>query len=106
MSLIMERTRAHDCPIIVCDICQQRILAAADGNYEWLTTDQGKICSPLYFTHKRCSLRFERLMQRQHPEALICNMELAYFPIYLGNNLKLDWKEAREGAALMSREFV
>jgi len=97
MGLVVEQSAECSKPTVVCDVCRQRIVDAADGNYEWVTAPEGSV-SPIYFTHKRCSRLFEERMRRQQPQVRIGNMELAYLLVYLGNNLELDWDRAREGA--------
>ena len=83
------------CPVVVCDHCGEVIEDAQEGNYEF-PLDGG----PVFFTHKgRCSLAFEEANGGQDAWGV---MELSVLPIYLGNNLKLDWKKAKQWAAFFA----
>ena len=75
MPIVLEEEDGR--PIVVCDVCQKRIVDAAEGNYEWLTDDKGHPLPGLFFTHKPCSIVFERL---RSAEGSISAMELKYFP--------------------------
>ena len=77
-------------PIFICDYCQQPITDVEDGNYEWLTDEQADPEPTIYFTHKRCSLPFERRMGRS-----TMNMPLDVFFVYLGNNTNLNFQKAK-----------
>jgi hypothetical protein len=100
MPLIMQDRDGHACPVVVCDHCGERIEDARDGNYQWRMglrdTDWG---SRVFFTHKRCCHAFEQA----HPEEGFTwgAIELECFPVYLGNNLRLDWEAARRTAAML-----
>jgi hypothetical protein len=90
-------------PLVVCDHCGQEIADAREGNYQWRTTPEGRpINGEVYFTHKRCCAAFEWLHAGQ-PAWHWAWTELCCLPIYLGVNLQLDWREARELAQRLSQ---
>jgi YHS domain-containing protein len=82
-------------PGVICDVCGKDIEDVRNGNAQWITGREGKGCT-IYFTHKECCHSFDIA----HPGAGA--EELSHFLVYLTNNLKMDWKEARKGAALLA----
>jgi len=86
------------CPVVFCDFCGKRIEDATEGTYEYRREDAS---SPegaeVKFVHKDCSRQFEAA----HGKSIAWYWdELQAFPVFLGNNLALDWKHARERAEL------
>ncbi len=107
MPLCIVEKNGRSAPVIICDVCLEPITDARDGNYEWISRTPGKshVPCPLSFTHKKCSDEFERKnldLIRQDALGSISNMELLCLPIYLGNNLNIDWKKAEQIAVDMS----
>jgi hypothetical protein len=87
--------------MVFCDHCGKQIADAKSGNYEWQTDNQGQVKDGvIYFTHKHCCLPFEDAHGGR--PSFMCN-ELSIFPLFLGNNLALDWKKARENMLLLAR---
>ena len=82
-------------PIVLCDQCGKEITSAADGNYQWLWED---LPSRIYFTHKACCYAFEK----RHGGRW-CAGELRVLPVYLVNNLGIDWKKANVLADYLAR---
>jgi hypothetical protein len=59
----------HCGPVVYCDVCQERITDAKDGNVQWMITDtdgQVRDRAEIYFTHKRCCHAFDA----QHGEVI------------------------------------
>jgi hypothetical protein len=85
MSVRIVSRDGRDRPEIFCDHCGEPIHDLAEGYY---------LCRPpdeeLFFVHKACYDAFE---QQRGGEWV--SMELADFPIALGNSLNLDWEAAR-----------
>ena len=88
----------HDVPVILCDHCGLTIERATDALYHWrgdLPSDFAG--APVYYTHKKCGAAFED-----------CNpgdwgaVDLDCLPIFLGNNLGMNWKLARRKADVCS----
>jgi hypothetical protein len=79
-------------PQAFCDHCGERIEQARDGNYEWHpgNIEPGDEVE-VYLIHKRCTQAFQQATGK-HPYT----GELTVFPVYLGNNLEIDWDEANE----------
>ena len=99
MPICMVDKNGISAPIVLCDVCGEVITKAIDGNYEWVPREEPSkrhIPVPVCFTHKRCSNEFER--QHAPQGGVSCNHELLYFPLYLGNNLELDWEMAKRYA--------
>jgi len=80
---------------VFCDHCGQTIETAGDGNYEWRDIADGDGNTEAFFTHKRCSSPFREAHQAGEDNHW-ASMELTLFPWYLGNNLKVDWNDAKE----------
>ena len=85
-------------PVIICDHCGKEIDEAKQGNYQW---DVAQVDKPqggqVYFTHKACCRAFEALTPGRWSWT-----ELDCLPVFLANNLKVNWKEAREKAAVLA----
>ena len=92
--LIMEK-QGRACPTVVCDHCGQPIKDAKEGNYQWEVEGDGT----LYFTHKQCCRAFEAARSRGLHWAW---SDLSGLPVFLANNLKLKWKDAKETARWMA----
>jgi hypothetical protein len=82
------------CPVVVCDHCGEVIKDAKEGNYEFHAGG-----GPVFFTHKRCCRAFEEAYGGRRMWWW-CSLEC--LPIYLGNNLKLDWEKAKQWAAFFA----
>jgi hypothetical protein len=80
---------------VVCDHCGRQIASAAEGNCLWRPDDPRA-----RFVHKDCSDAFE---EANGGRSAWCWMMLACFPVYLGDNLRLGWKRAREAAKTLER---
>jgi hypothetical protein len=86
-------------PVILCDYCGQEITEARQGNYQWRMSESGKgVEGKIYFTHKSCCHAFETA----NPDPLWGAMELDCLPVYLSDNLKVNWNKAKEKATLMA----
>ncbi len=95
------------CPKVFCDWCNDEITDGRDGNYNFIMARDGKMAErePIYYTHKHCCRPFETAHGRG--EGVMWGaMELAYLPIYLGDNLHVDWEEARDGAAAVAQPIA
>jgi len=93
----IEHSDGRAGPVLFCDHCGGRIDDAELAWYEWLEAPSNRVIGEVYFLHKRCVDPFER----EHPSGeneIWANMELEYFPIYLGYNLNLNWEQAHERA--------
>jgi hypothetical protein len=99
MPLIIREENNCSCPLVICDHCGQPITDARHGNYQWrMGKKDSDFGNRIFFTHKKCCKAFED----DHKEAGFRwgAIELACFPIYLGNNLAIDWNQARHIAEL------
>jgi len=97
MPLVIKDLDNRSCPVVLCDHCGQPINDAKDGNYQWrMGMNDSDFGSRIYFTHKRCCQAFED--DHDDEKVLWGAMELACLPIYLGNNLALDWNQAKRSA--------
>jgi hypothetical protein len=84
-------------PVVVfCDHCGERI-EDDDATYQW-NPDEADGGADAFFTHRRCFDAF-----RQARRELSFWGELIDFPIYLGRNLGIDWREAEAHADEMGR---
>jgi hypothetical protein len=100
MPLQIKLEEGRDRPVIVCDHCGEEITDARDGNYQWKVSAEGdRAEGHLYFTHKGCCRAFEAANRGDHDWYA---MELACLPIFLGNNLNLNWVEAKKQAAVLA----
>lgn len=86
-------------PIVVCDQCGEEITEAAKANYQWLfNADDPHRAARMYFTHKRCCRAFE-----QRHGGRWCWCELQCLPIYLGTNLRIKQRAARQMVRFFGR---
>jgi hypothetical protein len=82
-------------PVVLCDQCGLRIADAKDGSYYWAPGEES--VTEVFFAHKRCDAAF----QQEHPtddDLMWFSGELVDFPIFLGDNLSLNWGDARKHA--------
>jgi hypothetical protein len=80
---------AHAKPAIFCDHCGREITKAHDGNYQWQMGDTaGEGPAQVYFTHKCCCAAFEG----DDPDWGA--MDLECLPVFLANNLHVNWEKA------------
>jgi hypothetical protein len=97
--------KGRSCPQVFCDYCQERILTAREGNYQFLMGFKSGERAEIFFTHKRCCHAFEQT--HPAPAGFFWGaMELKCLPIYLGNTLQLEWKKAKATAKLMATAFA
>ena len=78
---------------VICDACGLRIERAREGNYHWKFQEPN-----IYFAHKVCS---DDMEAKVDPNGHWCCHELRYFPVWMGNNLKIDWERDLEQASNM-----
>jgi hypothetical protein len=80
------------CPKTYCDVCQQQITDAREGNFHWRI--DGIAADPvdgqIYHVHKRCWRRLEASMPGQWLWE-----ELSRLPIQVGANLQVDFDRER-----------
>jgi hypothetical protein len=80
---VPERRGSSYCPRVFCAHCGERLAGADDGNGHWRYGEEfDGVHLPLYFTHKRCCISFERSRG-----GLWAWDELRLLPVYLVNNL-------------------
>jgi hypothetical protein len=83
--------------VVVCDLCGKEITDARDGNCQWpMEAAERPGGAAVFFTHKGCCHAFEE----KNRGPLWGAIELECLPIYLGNNLGLDWPQAKRRVAL------
>jgi len=100
MPMVIRPEGQLDVPVILCDHCGKEIADAREGNYQWKMLPDGRSADrQLFFTHKRCCHAFEQANRGDFHWAA---MELQCLPIYLGNNLKLDWESAKKKADMLA----
>jgi len=88
------------CPVFICDQCQQVITDGDWALYQWKTLDGHIIDGSLAFLHKGdCNDAWD---DAHNDMGSWSTMELSYFPIYLGNNIGVDWNDNAKGAANMA----
>jgi hypothetical protein len=97
MPLVIQDRDGRSCPVVVCDHCGREIADAKDGNYQWrMGLNDSDFGSRVYFTHKGCCLAFE---DDHSEDGFVWGaIDLPCLPVYLGNNLNLDWEEAHRSA--------
>jgi hypothetical protein len=94
MPLTMNCDGRRARPGIICDFCLKDIKDVKDGNAQWIAGDEGKGAGcRIYFTHKQCCHAFEAANPADWGA-----QELAHYLVFLANNLKTDWDEAKAGA--------
>jgi hypothetical protein len=91
LRVVVRRERA--CPKVLCDFCGLVIADARHGNYQW---QHG--VGEVFYTHKHCCDPFEKERGGDW-----CAMELVLLPHYLGNNLRINRKEALHLAGLFAQ---
>ena len=95
MPIKIKRKDGKSCPIVICDWCGEEIEDAKKGNYEWrqMKYENEKDGAQIFFTHKQCCRQFE-----EHNGGRLCFFaeELEIFPLYLKNNLRIDWEELKK----------
>ena len=102
MPIKMLRMDVRFVPAVFCDYCGTRINSAAEGNYEWSEVLGDDDSTELYFAHKACSIG----LRQAHGGNDIGHLSVALevFPLDLGNNLQVDWDEARETARQFAKK--
>ena len=81
--------RGRSCPQVFCDWCGDQIVAAKNGNYEWLVgDDRVPITGELVFTHKNCSYP-----HRKTKGGIWSWGELRELVLYLPRNLEIHEKD-------------
>jgi len=97
MPLTMNTDGQRAKPGVICDACGKPITEARDGNAQWKMGDEGKGSGcRIYFTHKACCHAFD------HANPGMGANELSHFMVFLANNLKINWEEAKKNAALIA----
>jgi hypothetical protein len=88
-------------PVVACDHCGEEIDDARQGNYQWRVEENGNPADGglIFFTHKRCCRPFE---ESNGGRVGWCWTPLSCLPVFLVNNLSLDWEKAKETAQLMA----
>jgi len=93
-------------PAVFCDVCNERIASAAEGNVYWNPNfDAGKDAFyaaqwPMKFTHKKCCLiGGDKSVDRQN----IYWQPLEHFVVFLARNLGLKMKS--DSVEIMGRAF-
>lgn len=89
-------------PKFFCDHCDRPIEDAQLGLYVFPNQNlddpaimEGRKAVPLFTVHKgRCDEQFH--LDRGFDPRTVPTMELSVLPIFLGNNMALDWDLARE----------
>lgn len=86
-------------PVVVCDHCDEPIEDAKEGNYQWRVECGQPVDGQMFFTHKSCCRDFE----------LANGGRVGWFwtsldalPVFLANNLKVDWQKAADSARLFA----
>lgn len=100
--LRLELVDGRVCPLVFCDFCGHRI--DGEGNFGTGYFPDGHT---IYggrpsFTHKGCCEAFE---ERHDSELLWGWDEIEWLPVYLGQNLHIDWIKAGEAAASVGHYF-
>lgn len=98
MPLQIKHADGITMPIIICDFCHEQITDAKEGSYQFRKPDKVGAINDIFFTHEKCGCAFEKL----EPEGLWSSVPLECLPIYLGDNLNLNVKEARETVRMLS----
>lgn len=106
MALRIVHDDGLDKVIVICDWCDKQIESAEDGNYQWVMKDSVGIVdeSPIYFTHKRCCYAFEHYNGGRGPVRTkhFGAIGLQCLPVFLANNLEVNWVHATRSARLMA----
>jgi hypothetical protein len=100
MPIVMKLKNERSCPTVVCDVCQEEIEDARDGNAQWMMGEEGQgDGAAVFFTHKQCCRAFDRAAHADDrcPGA----NELAHFMVFLSDNIRMNWPDARRGAAII-----
>jgi hypothetical protein len=95
MPIVMRHIEGRAATTMLCDRCGRGIDDAASAWYQWLEAPADRFTGEVFFLHKSCVDSFEEAHPTASDEAW-ANMELACFPIYVGNNISLDWDSAWE----------
>jgi hypothetical protein len=86
--------------VVVCAHCGKQIENARQGNYQWRMRDGCRgTGGQLFFTHKQCCRAFQTANTGPFTWAWT---ELCCLPIFLGNNLGLDWEGAKDTARMFA----
>jgi hypothetical protein len=98
MPIIQEVRGKRVGPVVYCDVCDQSIQDAGDGNVQWIANDshgRTQRTAPLFFTHKRCCTTFDR----QHAaEGGVGAEDLDTWLVYLSNSLKFGERQRAEAS--------
>jgi hypothetical protein len=98
MPLLIRLERDLFVPVIRCDYCGAEIREAGQGNYQWRTLPAREgIEREIRFTHNACCGPF----RRQHRGELWGAINLNCLLVYLGNNLNVNWTEAKKTTAFL-----
>lgn len=96
MGIKLEQSKNITKVVMYCDLCYEKIQTANDGEY---LIPNEKVSTPI-IGHYKCTKQFEDLQYKQS-KTIYGNMGLDYFVFYLANNLKVNFKQVSERAAIL-----
>jgi hypothetical protein len=99
MTLHMTLCRGRAAPCVSCDVCcvPIRLGAGSGGNYRFAVYPDQRD-APIFFEHKRCTRAFERTHPLPYGAQFWAWGPLEALPIWIGDVLQLDWRQARQHA--------
>jgi hypothetical protein len=108
MIRIVQHDREGARTVVFCDHCRRPIERAEDGNYEWSDEDAPFLegdepvtwtdSGPMFTVHKDCTPEFEEIQRRAYGREFMSCSELKALPVFLANNLDLEWSDAEQSA--------
>lgn len=106
MPIKIVREEDRDYVHVFCDWCDKRIERAAQGNYQWVMWENGRVAdrADIFYTHKWCCWSFEKHNGGRGPESVrhFGAVGLECLPIYLSGNLELNWVDAMRSSRFMA----
>lgn len=91
------------CPAFICDACRKQVVREGNVIYAQRYDGNERVSSPLFVSHKGCTLRVDAMLARMYPEAdgwMSGWDEIRDFIGQLQNNLRHAFADDREGTYL------
>ena len=90
MGIALAEKGGMTCPVVICDVCGERITDIHRGAYIWNGDDtaDGRTCAPKFAHYGRCCRT--AVNDIANADGVGCDISLSAFIVYLLHNLGVD----------------